>query len=327
MLLLLQPVAASAQESTSDPVMATVGTVEIRASEVDAVAQVRLRAIRAQEYSVRKSTLDELIRRALLTNAARARDVSVDELLTMEIDGKVSDVTDEEALAAMSASPERYAGKQRSEAVKAAGTALRSQRLSARFREFTDDLRRRSDVATFLDAPRVAVTSSGAPSLGASDARVTVVVFSDFQCPFCGKMAPIVRSVAARYSDRVRFAFKNFPLGGHPDAAKAAEAALCAGEQNRFWEMHDVLFKNQQQLGVGRLRGYARSLGLDSHRFDDCIDSARQAAVVRRDASEGDSYGVAATPTTFVNGSLLVGALSFEALSQAIDDELARQSR
>ena len=91
--------------------------------------------------------------------------------------------------------------------------------------------------------------------------------------------------------------------------------------------MHDTLFKNQQQLGLARLRDYARSLGLDSQRFDDCPDSSRQAPVIRHDASEGDSYGVAATPTTFVNGSLLLGAVSFDVLAQAIDEELARQIR
>ncbi len=178
-LTLLQPVAASGQQSTSDPVVATVGTVEIRASDVDAAAQARLRAIRAQEYSVRKSTLDELIGRVLLTNAARARDVSIETLLTIEVDGNVPDVTDDEAVTAMNASPERYAGQPRDDAVKAASTALRSQRLSARFRAFTDELRRSGHVTTLLDAPRVAVTSSGAPSFGAPDAQVTVVVFSN----------------------------------------------------------------------------------------------------------------------------------------------------
>ena len=127
------------------------------------------------------------------------------------------------------------------------------------------------------------------------------------------------------YGGKVRWVFKDFPLPNHAEAVKAAEAAHCAGEQNKYWEMHDVLFANQRALQVPALKQHARTLGLDGVKFDQCLDSGKHAANIRTDLALGESMGVNSTPSIYINGRPLIGAQPFEAFKQIIDEELARK--
>ena len=185
-------------------------------------------------------------------------------------------------------------------------------------------LRQQWRVKTFLEPPRFAVSAGDAPSVGSADVGVTLVVFSDFQCPFCRAIAPVLRRLEREFQPHVRLVFKNFPLPGHAAAPKAAEAALCAGEQQRFWEMHDLLFENQSRLDAPDLANYARIIGMDVSSFEKCLAHGTYAAAVRRDLNDGGSYGVSATPTMFLNGRLLIGAMPFESLSAEVVEELSR---
>ncbi len=146
--------------------------------------------------------------------------------------------------------------------------------------------------------------------------------FSDFQCPYCARARHTLDRVRETYSDRVRTVYRDFPLPMHPEAAKAAEAGACAGEQGKFWEMHDRIFDNQARLLVPDLKRYAGELGLDTRAFEQCLDSGRHAPDWQRDLEEGARYGVSATPAFFINGRPLVGAVPFENFAQVIDDEL-----
>ena len=127
------------------------------------------------------------------------------------------------------------------------------------------------------------------------------------------------------YGGKVRWVFKDFPLPNHAEAVKAAEAAHCAGEQNKYWEMHDALFANQRALQVPALKQHARTLGLDGVKFDQCLDSGKHAANIRTDLALGESMGVNSTPSIYINGRPLVGAQPFEAFKQIIDEELSRK--
>ncbi len=161
-----------------------------------------------------------------------------------------------------------------------------------------------------------------APVKGPASAPVTVVAWSDFQCPFCSRAVPTVRQIEDAYKGKVRIAFKQFPLPFHDKAHLAAEAALAANEQGKFWQMHDKLFANQQALDRPSLEKYAQELGLDMAKFKAALDSGKFKDKVDAEDKEGAAFGVTGTPTFFINGTRLVGAQPFDAFKAAIDKEL-----
>lgn len=167
------------------------------------------------------------------------------------------------------------------------------------------------------------------PILGPENAKITIVEFSDYQCPFCSKAEMTVRQVYAAYNGSVRLAYRDFPLPAnvHPYAQKAAEAVQCANEQGKYWEYHNLLFDKQSEwspIGYSKFKEYAVSMGLNATQFNNCLDSGKYASTVAADASVGSSYGVSGTPTFFINGQTLVGAQPFSAFKAIIDAELAK---
>jgi len=158
---------------------------------------------------------------------------------------------------------------------------------------------------------------------GPEDAKITIVEFSDFECPFCGRAIPVVEQVMEEYEGDVKLIFKDFPLSFHQNAQKAAEAAECAGEQDQYYEYHDVLFDNQTALSISDLKQYAADLGLDTEAFNSCLDNGDMAAEVQADFAAGQAVGVSGTPTFFINGQKIVGAQPFSAFKQIIDAELS----
>lgn len=158
---------------------------------------------------------------------------------------------------------------------------------------------------------------------GNYNAPVTLVEFSDFECPFCSRFHPTVNQALKEYGNKIRLVYKHFPLSFHPQAQKAAEASECASEQGKFWEMHDKMFENQQLLGLEQFKKWARELKLNGAKFDSCLDTGKFAAKVAADQAEGANKGVNGTPATFVNGQLVSGAVPYAMLKQAIDQALA----
>ena len=189
------------------------------------------------------------------------------------------------------------------------------------------ELRERYEVSTSLEPYRVDIDASG-PAKGPADAPVTIVEFSDFECPYCKRVVPTLDKAVEKYGDKVRLVFRQFPLNSiHPRAQKAAEAALCADEQSKFWPMHDKMFENQRELEVAALVAAAGELGLDEGAFRECVESGRFAAQVEADLRAGAVIGVTGTPAMFVNGRPLSGAVSLEALTEVIDEELKSAGR
>ena len=181
----------------------------------------------------------------------------------------------------------------------------------------------------FIPPRRYEVSLDDDPVKGSPDAPVTIVEFSEFQCPYCGYY---VREVFPRIDEayiktgKVKYVFRDFPLTSiHPNAQKAAEAGGCAAQQGKFWEYHDLLFAHQDTLDVASLKQYAADLGLDSARFDACLDSGAMAEEVAGDVADGQAYGVSGTPAFFVNGIKLTGAQPFEAFQELIEEELAKK--
>ena len=159
---------------------------------------------------------------------------------------------------------------------------------------------------------------------GDTNAPVTLVEYSDFECPYCESLATTLDQVMTDYQGKVKLVYRYFPLTSiHPNAQKSAEAAECAGAQGKFWEMHDKLFENQSALAVTDLKQYAKDLGLNTTTFNNCLDNGTATARVNSDEQEGINYGVQGTPATFINGTLVSGALPYSSFKSAIDAALA----
>lgn len=170
--------------------------------------------------------------------------------------------------------------------------------------------------------PPKKVDVGNAPTRGPKNAPITVVLFSDFQCPFCGRVEPSITELEKLYPGKVRVAWKNFPLSFHNNAKPAAEAALAANEQGKFWEMHDILFKNQQALSAADLEKYAKEIGLNMDKFKAAIDSHKFAAQIENETKQGSELGVSGTPAAFVNGQLVSGAQPVDAFKKIVEAEL-----
>jgi protein-disulfide isomerase len=184
--------------------------------------------------------------------------------------------------------------------------------------------------ARVADAPQVPdpskrydVAVGDAPVRGPADAKVTIVEFSDFQCPFCNRVEPTLAKIRATYPKDVRVVFKNLPLRIHPDAPAAHAAAEAARRQGKFWEMHDKIFGNQRDLSPATLRGYAQQLGLDMARYDRDVASQSVKDRIAADAKQADKLGVSGTPAFFINGKYFSGAQPFESFQKVIDQALA----
>jgi protein-disulfide isomerase len=304
--------------------VAVVGGAAISRATLDRRVEGALAQLRQQEYEVRRQALEALVAEELLRNEAARRGTTVEELMKAEVEAKAAPVTPEQVQEQYAAVKARLGQKSEEEGRKLVEQRLTEQQRGERRAGFLRELRAKGGVRILLDPPRVAVEVADAPTRGKASAPVTIVEFSDFECPFCVRARPTLKRIAEVYGDKVRIAFRDYPLPIHPHAPKAAEAAACAADQGKFWEMHDKLFGASPKLEVADLKRYAGEVGLDSASFDACLDDGRHAASVKANIAAGSGYGVNATPAFFINGRLVSGALPFERFAEIIDDELER---
>lgn len=175
------------------------------------------------------------------------------------------------------------------------------------------------------EAKRYDVSIDDDPSLGPESAPITIIEFSDYECPYCQKwVVEVLPRLREKYGDQVRLVYRDYPLVGlHDNAAPAAEAANCANDQNRYWEYHDLLFSGEKGLNRQSYEAYAEALGLEMATFKDCLDNRTHQAEVEADYKYASELGVQSTPTFFINGLALVGAQPFEVFERVIEMELA----
>jgi protein-disulfide isomerase len=174
------------------------------------------------------------------------------------------------------------------------------------------------------DGSKIAKVDKSDHIRGDSNAKITMIEYSDFECPFCARFQDTVEQVLAEYKGQVRLVYRHFPLSFHPSAQKAAEASECAADQDSFWEMHDKLFElnGAKNLGVASIKKAALDLGLNSGEFDDCLDSGKYAEEVQKDYQDGLAGGVSGTPGTFVEGEYIAGALPYASVKAIIDSKI-----
>ena len=305
-------------------VVAVVGDAEITRGELEEALASELRDLDRQRQQLLEEGLQRVVAERLIEIEAEAAGLSSEEYLQRDVAGKVPEPSEDEVDAFYEARKDQM-GQPKEELAPRIREFLKQQAGQVAYAALLADLRSKHGVETLLEPMRLEVASAGSPGRGPEDAPVTIVEFSDFQCPFCSKVVPTLDQVAESYGDKVRIVFRQFPLDQlHPDARKAAEASLCAHEQDSFWAMHDTLFREQKALGVEQLKQKAARLELDTEAFNGCLDSGRYAEQVQTDVDEGREAGVSGTPAFFINGRFLSGAQPYDKIAQIIDDELSR---
>ena len=277
-------------------------------------------------YLIRQDLLNRRINNQLITGEAEKRKVGSEEIFRVEITDKIKPPTDDEVKKFFNENKSNINGDLNS-AKTAIISFLQQQQQEKLEQALAEKLRAPAKLQVMLkepDAPVMNVSFGEGASRGDPNAAVTIIEFTDFQCPACGGMYPIVEDVLKTYGNRVHFVVRNYPLTSrHENAFKAAQAAEAAKAQGKFWEYIDFLFKNQNALEVDSLKKYATQVGLDRKRFDAELDSGKYEPIVRRDMEAGDNYGIDVTPTFYINGIILTD-YSAEGLRDAIEKAFAR---
>lgn len=321
----------TALAAAKDPkaAVAVVDGAQITEGELMTEARPSLTALErkfAEEtHSQKVQALDRLIERRLLETRARKEGITVEALLDREVNSKVQEPSEEMMQSVYDQTRASGRALPPFPNVKSEIAAFVKAQSAQELRQaFVGRLRTESRVETHLPPlllPKTSFAATG-PARGEAEAPVTIVEFSDYECQFCGVAAATLKTLLAEYKGKVRLVHQPFPLSMHANAPKASEAAFCAGEQGRYWEMHDALFAQQDALGITDLKSRAKALGLDSPRFDSCLDSGRMGPAVAASKKLGEGIGVSSTPAFFVNGRPLSGSQPIERFRELVDHEL-----
>lgn len=301
--------------------VAMVGNEPISQVELDLMAKGQLRRLDMQAYQIKKEVLARLIQQRLIEQAAKAQGMTPEDYLKKNVDDKIAPPSEKEIRAVYEARKGADALPFDKVKSKISEYLIGNQRRQLEG-QLLARLREENEVKVFLDAPRIEIDISEAPSKGPDNAPVTIIEFSDYECGFCKRSRPTMEEVARTYGDKVRFVFKDYPLSFHRNAIRAAEAAHCAGDQGKYFQYHDLLFANQSNLTEDDLKSYAQKMGLDIKKFNKCMTTRKHAKRVQESIAEGSATGISGTPAFFVNGIMLSGALPFTSFKEVIDAEL-----
>ena len=321
------PLTAGLAESTKGDVVAEINGQPITNQELIAKIKPRLSRIENQIFNMKQEGIDQIIEERLLDAEAKKRNITLQELIKTEVQDKVSDVSDKEIQDFYDQNKDHFGGKNLEELKPIIGVQLKSKKASIFRNNLIDKLTAKADIEIYIQRPRVNVTPGNGPSKGPKDAPVTLVEFTDYQCPYCAQARPTVSQVADEYKSDVYYVVRNFPLDFHNFAKKAAEAALCSNEQKKYWDYSTKLWNNQKALDVPSLKKYAEDMKLDMTKFNECLDSGKYSAQLSQDIQEGMKAGVSGTPAFFINGQMITGAQPPEAFKKIIDSELKAAKR
>jgi protein-disulfide isomerase len=274
-------------------------------------------------YEVRNRALEQMASERALDEEASKAGKDRDALMKEEVEKRAA-VSDEEVQKYYDEHKDRFRGMPFEKVSPAVKRQLLAQRQVSAMQDYVGGLRQTLGYENKLEPPRFEIAVGTSPSQGPADAAITLVEFSDYECPFCKSAEPILKQVRERYPTQLRVVTKNFPLDAHPKAKPAAEAAVCAAEQGKFWELHAKLFEKAPQIDVAQLAPIAEEAGLDKGKFEECLTSHRSEPIVKADLDAGKEAGVSGTPAFFVNGVPLAGGRSLNDFAKAVDAELER---
>jgi protein-disulfide isomerase len=324
--VLLLPVGCLAQSSgaaKSTETLATVGGQSITEDDLPPSVASKLIAVRNLEYQVKKQALDNLIDQRLLEAEAKRKGIAADKFLEQEVDAKVAEPTDAE-LNAYYLARKAELNRPLDEAKAQIEPSLKQAKIQQARQAFYAYLREQAKVVVLLSPPRIEVSFDPARVRGNPKAKVMIVEFSDFQCPYCSGVQATLKSVLAKHPDTVALAYRDMPMSKiHPLARKAAEAARCAGEQGKFWEYHDLVFADQSKLDQAGLMDKARTLNLNEQQFESCLSGEKFKAQIQQDSQDGMRAGVSGTPGFFINGIFLSGSQPASAFENLVQEQLS----
>lgn len=307
---------------SGDRVVARIGTRSITLGQVEQSVALSLYQADQQRSQLLHQGLQRLIDEELLETEASRKGVTVSQL--------VADASQSESIARLANIPAPVKRIERGKAHEDSNLDTpRDPQEQARLRQaLLVSLRRQATIHINLPAPEppiLPVSADDDPSVGPASAPVTIVEFSDFQCPYCKLSVPLMKEILAKYPDKVKVVYRDYPGPNHPHAQQAAEAAQCAGDQGKFWEYHDSLF-DRQAPGTGwNFTELAKEIGLNQDAFATCLNTGRYREEVAKDLHDGFKLGVTSTPTFFINGRPLVGARPFADFKALIDRLLTQQ--
>ena len=311
---------------TPETVLASVNGVEITLKQVDDSVAARIYPLQQQLYAIRKATLDNLVTSKLLESEAAARRTSLDELRRQLTAGEIN-VTRAQVEEAYAQNASFFASMSPDEARERLRLDLESQARMKHYRAGLEALRKKWAVKFSFPPPQfVTELDDGvSPVKGAAKPLVTIVEFSDFECPYCSEVQTTLKQVMESYGKDVRLVFKHMPLEGHRNSLPAARAAYCAAEQDRFWQFHDVLFATRN-LSPSVFEQIATDLGLGIEKFRACLNSEHSRNAVVKDIESARLFRIESTPSFIVNGKLIKGALSFADFQKIIERELGQRA-
>lgn len=311
---------------TGDPgaVVATVNDVNITAGELSEAAKNRLQKIEQEVYEVKKDTLDGLVEKKLVEQAAAKQGKTAEAYIKESVDDKVTPPSDDEVKSFYEARKDQMGSKPLKDAQDSIKMFLTQGKKQGLQQQLIGGLHATANVKINLEVPRVDVEAGDNPSLGAKNAPITLIEFTDYQCPFCSRVRATVNQLIDDYKDKVRYTLRDYPLPFHQFAKKAHEAAHCAGDQNKYWEYNKELWAHQQALQPDKLKEYAKGLKLDAKDFDKCLDGGKYTKKVEENAEAGSNVGVQGTPSFFINGIFLSGARPISDFKNIIEQELKK---
>ena len=306
-----------------DRVLAKINGENVTSGDIEDNLKPVIFSAQQQIYNLRKKELELRINDVLLEREAQKRGITTKALLDAELVSKAKKIGETDAQAFYDANKEKINGEFAQVKTQLIAYLQEQQQGSAEI-AFADQLRKTATIQIFITAPEppvYSISTDDQPVKGNKSAPVTIIEFTDYQCPTCAQQQPIIEDLMKEYGDKVKLVIRDFPLNQHPDAFKAAEAAEAAREQGKYWEYIAILFQHQSALGVDKLKEYASQLNLNRDKFDAALESGRLADSVRRDIQDGMKLGLNSTPTIFINGRK-VNEKTREALKAAIEASL-----
>ncbi len=323
------PTSAPCQSGASAPasqnkVVATVGGINISEHELVESLKANLYEMDKKIYSMKKKQLDKLITEKILEQKAKKENMTVDEYKKQKV-GVQLRVDGKEIESFYQKNKNRIHGT-KEETHTRIRNYLTQKKERNYYKRLLSDARKNKQFQITLekpDSPTFTVSADNDPFMGDANGKITIIEFSDFECPFCARVKPTIHKLIKEYKGQVKIVFRDFPLSFHSKAKLAAISAECANDQGKFWEYHDKLFDNQRALDRENLEKYAGELKLNVSEFKKCLDDPAKASEVDKDIADAKKLGVKSTPTFFINGKMYSGVLTFNEFKKRIDKTLS----
>lgn len=337
--LLLLACASTQTPAEADTPMASEATVfaswnegQVSLSDLDAPTRQQLTRMESEylmnRYQTEVQIAEGMALEQMVEAEAKSKSMDVETLLRSEVESKITPPTPDEISEFYAQNVARMGGRTLEEMQATLHGVLLDEKRDGLLKDWLSALKERHGFkleVPFPDLPRFAVTADDDPFIGPEDAPVTIIEFGEYQCPYCAKSKEITDQVLAAFPDKIRLVYRDFPLGFHDRAIPAAVAANCAGAQDKYFPMHDLILANQGNLQDDTFKAYATQLGLDMNQWETCLSDPAQIEEIQGDMADGEAFGVTGTPGFFINGIFLGGALPFETFETIINRELAAE--